>query len=196
MTARATVQRRTMCATLQPSEPFLDRPSACMRGGREYMPEIVDIIFEVVFPEISAHVPRVTRSDPKLLQVTPRLNLLGRSVLKGAGCEAEDDSEDGARDSNGQGVLLRLANASVACNVSFLSSRFARWQDYRGCIVKVRRWRIAFVKSIVDETTQEIWMRLLDCGGEGATASRWCLRRGVRRWLSMTKGASRGEFAL
>jgi hypothetical protein len=41
------------------------------------MPEVVDIIFEVIFPEISAHVPRVTWSDPKLLQVTPRLNLRG-----------------------------------------------------------------------------------------------------------------------
>lgn len=37
------------------------------------MPEVVDIIFEVIFPEISAHVPRVCRSDPELLQVTPRL---------------------------------------------------------------------------------------------------------------------------
>jgi hypothetical protein len=46
-----------------------------MRGGRENMPEVVDIIFEVIFPEKSAHVPRVKRSGPKLLQVTPRLNL-------------------------------------------------------------------------------------------------------------------------
>lgn len=48
-----------------------------MRGGREDMPEVVDIIFEIVFPEISAHVPRVSGSDPELLQVTPRLNLNG-----------------------------------------------------------------------------------------------------------------------
>jgi hypothetical protein len=41
------------------------------------MSEIVDIIFEVVFPEISAHVLGVARSVPKLRQVAPRLNLTG-----------------------------------------------------------------------------------------------------------------------
>jgi hypothetical protein len=65
-----------MHSTLPASEALLS-PSTCMRGRRENMPEVVDIIFEVVFPEISAHVPRVKRSDPKLLQRTPRLNLGG-----------------------------------------------------------------------------------------------------------------------
>lgn len=46
-----------------------------MRGGREDMSEVVDIIFEVVFPEISAHVPIELKSNPKLLQVAPGLNL-------------------------------------------------------------------------------------------------------------------------
>jgi hypothetical protein len=61
--------------------------------------------------------------------------------------------------------------------------------------VKVRRWRIALVESMVVENTEAIWTRLLNRGGEVATVYVVSLS-GVRRWLSMTKGASRGEFAL
>lgn len=52
------------------------------------MPEIVDIIFEVIFPQISAHVLRVCRSDPGLLQGHLASTSMGQSVFKGAGCEA------------------------------------------------------------------------------------------------------------
>lgn len=48
-----------------------------MRGVGEDMSETVDIIFEVIFPEISAHVPIEWRSNPKLLQGAPGLNLEG-----------------------------------------------------------------------------------------------------------------------
>ena len=41
------------------------------------MSKVVDIIFEVVFPEIAAHVPVGGRRDPKLLRVAPGLNLRG-----------------------------------------------------------------------------------------------------------------------
>jgi hypothetical protein len=41
------------------------------------MSKVVDIIFEVVFPEVAAHVPVGRRSGPKLLLVAPGLNLKG-----------------------------------------------------------------------------------------------------------------------
>jgi hypothetical protein len=40
------------------------------------MPEVVDIVFEVVFPEIAAHVPRNFESLPELQQIpAPRYDL-------------------------------------------------------------------------------------------------------------------------
>lgn len=41
------------------------------------MPKVVDIILEVVFPEVAAHVPIDEESNPKLLRVAPGLNLAG-----------------------------------------------------------------------------------------------------------------------
>jgi hypothetical protein len=47
-----------------------------MRGGGEKVSKIVDIIFEVVFPEIAAHVP-IGKERFGTLQVAPGLNLRG-----------------------------------------------------------------------------------------------------------------------
>ncbi len=65
----------------------------CARAGQlctgcDDIPEIVDVIFEVVFPEIAAHVPSVGGSLPEFRRVpAPRYDLKDQSVFKGAGCE-------------------------------------------------------------------------------------------------------------
>lgn len=62
------------------------------------MPEVFDIAFEVVFPEIATHVLRFVGVIQVLRRIAPRYGLRrDQSLFKGAGREAEDDSKGEGR---------------------------------------------------------------------------------------------------
>jgi hypothetical protein len=88
------------------------------------MPEVVDIIFEVIFPEISAHVPRVCWSVPKLLQVTPRLQpQRAEACLKVPAVKLGRTPREGAPDAGGRrcvAQICELIQFKCVCGVDFV----------------------------------------------------------------------------
>lgn len=79
--------------------------------GCDDIPEIVDVIFEVVFPEIAAHVPNVGGSLPEFRRVpAPRYDLKDQSVFKGAGCETEVELQEVRRT-----LLFGYSIAQIDC---------------------------------------------------------------------------------